>query len=240
MARWPSARLTRRSRWAAAGLMDTLFVQAGGVLERHLLSSPRSRRMMRRGRNSTTKGQPRGRIVDAVSISDRPEEVARRGRVGRSEGDWISGSRNSHIATLIERCSRFVKVVRVAGRQIGCTSAFPLHLCVPPRQAADVRDLHTERRAPSLRQAVSGQRHQRWVDVTYTHRIALMAGKAIRARVRWRASLHKCFERSVGKVIGSHLVSAVWWRSVDRPSRSQLEIASTYVSGVQLRNDTRV
>jgi IS30 family transposase len=94
----------------------TLFVQARGVLERHLLSSLRSRRMMRRAKTSTTKGQLRGQIVDAVSISDRPEEVTRRERVGHWEGDLISGSKNSHIATLVERRSRFVKLVRLAGK----------------------------------------------------------------------------------------------------------------------------
>jgi IS30 family transposase len=72
--------------------------------------------MMRRAKTSTTKGQLRGQIVDAVSISDRPEEVTRRERVGHWEGDLISGSKNSHIATLVERRSRFVKLVRLAGK----------------------------------------------------------------------------------------------------------------------------
>ena len=71
---------------------------------------------MRRGKTSTTDGQPRGQIVDAISIRERPPEVEDRAVPGHWEGDLISGSSNSHIATLVERRSRYVMLVRVAGK----------------------------------------------------------------------------------------------------------------------------
>jgi IS30 family transposase len=97
-------------------IYKSLFVQARGVLERELLRHLRSRRVMRCARNASTAGQQRGRIVDAVSIRERPAEVEDRAVPGHWEGDLLSGANNSHIATLVERYSRFTKLVRVKGK----------------------------------------------------------------------------------------------------------------------------
>jgi IS30 family transposase len=86
----------------------TLFVQARGALKRELLAHLRSRRMMRKSRHASTKGQPRGQIKEAVSIRERPPEAEDRAVPGHWEGDLLSGSRNTHVATLVERSSRFV------------------------------------------------------------------------------------------------------------------------------------
>ena len=94
----------------------SLFIQARGVLKRELIAHLRSRRMMRRAKNATTKGQPRGQIIDAVSIRERPAEVEDRAVPGHWEGDMISGSKNSHIATLVERHSRYVMLVKLEGK----------------------------------------------------------------------------------------------------------------------------
>ena len=94
----------------------SLFIQARGVLKKELIAHLRSRRMMRRSKHSTTKGQPRGQIIDAVSIRERPAEVDDRAVPGHWEGDLLSGARNSHIATLVERHSRFTLLVKVAGK----------------------------------------------------------------------------------------------------------------------------
>ena len=94
----------------------SLFIQARGVLKKELVSHLRSRRMMRRSKLSTTKGRPRGQIIDAISIKDRPAEVEGRAIPGHWEGDLLTGSRNSHIATLVERHSRYTVLVKVAGK----------------------------------------------------------------------------------------------------------------------------
>jgi IS30 family transposase len=97
-------------------IYKSLFIQARGVLKKELMQHLRSRRMMRRGKSSSTSGQPRGQIVDAVSIKDRPAEIEDRAIPGHWEGDLISGAKNSHIATLVERQSRFVMLVQVDGK----------------------------------------------------------------------------------------------------------------------------
>ena len=94
----------------------SLFIQARGVLKKELIRHLRSRRMMRRGKSSTTAGQSRGQIIDAISIRERPAEVEDRAMPGHWEGDLISGSKNSHIATVVERHSRYVMLVHVAGK----------------------------------------------------------------------------------------------------------------------------
>ena len=94
----------------------SLFIQARGVLKKELVSHLRSRRMMRRSKYATTDGQPRGRIVDGISIHDRPADVEDRAIPGHWEGDLITGSNNTHIATLVERHSRFTMLVKVAGK----------------------------------------------------------------------------------------------------------------------------
>lgn len=97
-------------------IYKSLFVQARGVLRRELISRLRTRRLMRRGKTSTTRGQPRGQIVDAISIRERPAEVEDRAIPGHWEGDLLAGGKNSHIATLVERQSRFVMLVQVPGK----------------------------------------------------------------------------------------------------------------------------
>lgn len=97
-------------------IYQSLFIQARGVLKKELVAHLRSRRMMRRSKLSTTKGKPRGRIIDAISIRERPADVEDRAVPGHWEGDLISGSRNSHIATLVERHSRFTISAKVTGK----------------------------------------------------------------------------------------------------------------------------
>lgn len=87
----------------------SLFTQVRGVLKKELLAHLRTRRIMRRGGTATMSGQTRGQIVDAVSLRDTPAEVGDRATPGHWEGDLLSGSRNSHIAALIERSSRFLR-----------------------------------------------------------------------------------------------------------------------------------
>lgn len=114
----------------------SLYMQARGVLKKELLAHLRTNRVMRRSKKASGAGQNRGAIVDAVSISERPAEVEDRAIKGHWEGDLISGSNNSHIATLVERHSRYVMLVKVAGKDttsvvsalIKCVKKLPVEL----------------------------------------------------------------------------------------------------------------
>ncbi|MBJ7593549.1 MAG: IS30 family transposase, partial [Candidatus Dormibacteraeota bacterium] len=94
----------------------SLFVQTRGVLKRELLAHLRTKRPVRRGRPASRHGQGRGGIIDAVSIRERPAEAEDRAVPGHWEGDLLAGSKNTHIATLVERRSRYVLLARVTGK----------------------------------------------------------------------------------------------------------------------------
>jgi IS30 family transposase len=94
----------------------SLFIQARGVLKQELIQHLRSKRRIRRSRHSSIHGHSQGRIVDAVSIRERPAEVEDRAIPGHWEGDLLRGARNSHVATLVERHSRFCMLVKVPGK----------------------------------------------------------------------------------------------------------------------------
>jgi transposase, IS30 family len=94
----------------------SLFIQARGALKQELVRHLRSRRRIRRSRRSSVHGHSQGRIVDAVSIRERPAEVEDRAIPGHWEGDLLRGARNSHVATLVERHSRFCMLVKVPGK----------------------------------------------------------------------------------------------------------------------------
>lgn len=116
----------------------SLYVQARGVLKQELLKHLRTRRVTRRSRASTRKGQGRGRIVDAMPISARPAEAEDRAVPGHWEGDLILGTGNtSAIGTLVERSTRFTILLHlpadhtaesVATAMIAAMSDLPAHL----------------------------------------------------------------------------------------------------------------
>lgn len=111
--RYPGSETMRISHEA---IYRSLFIQSRGVLKKELVAHLRTRRMMRRSKKSSTRGQPRGQIIDAVSISERPAHIEDRAVPGHWEGDLISGTKNTHVATLVERQSRFTMLVKVGGK----------------------------------------------------------------------------------------------------------------------------
>jgi len=94
----------------------SLFIQARGALKKELVQHLRRTRGMRRSRHYTQKTDVHGKIVNAVSISERPASVEDRAVPGHWEGDLMFGSQNSQIATLVERQTRYVMLVKVAGK----------------------------------------------------------------------------------------------------------------------------
>ena len=94
----------------------SLFIQARGALKRELLEHLRRTRGMRRSRSYTQKTAIHGQIADAVSISERPASVEDRAVPGHWEGDLVFGSSNSQIATLVERQTRYVMLVKLEGK----------------------------------------------------------------------------------------------------------------------------
>jgi IS30 family transposase len=94
----------------------SLYIQARGALKKELLDHLRRSRAMRRSRHHTQKTDNHGRIVDAISISERPATAEDRAIPGHREGDLLFGSHNSQIATLVERQTRYVMLVKVAGK----------------------------------------------------------------------------------------------------------------------------
>ena len=94
----------------------SLFVQARGVLKKELLCHLRSKRTIRRSRRTAPNGDRRGQIKDIVSIRERPVAVEDRAVPGHWEGDLLTGSKNSYIATLVERHTRYVTLAKVANK----------------------------------------------------------------------------------------------------------------------------
>jgi IS30 family transposase len=94
----------------------SLFVQARGVLKKELLGHLRSKRTIRRSKQAGLNGDSRGQIKDIVSISQRPAAVEDRAVPGHWEGDLLAGSKNSYIATLVERHTRYVMLAKVANK----------------------------------------------------------------------------------------------------------------------------
>jgi IS30 family transposase len=91
-------------------IYKSLFIQARNVLKKELLGHLRRGRFMRRPR---TQAPTQPTIVDGVSIHQRPAEIEDRAIPGHWEGDLLMGGTSSQIATLVERHSRYVMLVKV-------------------------------------------------------------------------------------------------------------------------------
>lgn len=112
----------------------SLFVQSRGVLKQALVQHLRRRRVVRRARGASGHGQGRGQIVDAVSIRERPPTIEDRAVPGHWEGDLLAGGAQSFVATLVERQSRYLLLVRVPGKDTASVvRALSRHVRTLPR-----------------------------------------------------------------------------------------------------------
>jgi IS30 family transposase len=105
-----------RMRVSHETIYRSLFIQARGVLKKELIDHLRTKRRMRRSKHCRIYKDSRGRIADAISIKERPAEVEDRAVPGHWEGDLLSGSKNSHMVTLVERHSRFAMLIKVPSK----------------------------------------------------------------------------------------------------------------------------
>ncbi|MBT8250482.1 MAG: IS30 family transposase [Acidimicrobiia bacterium] len=94
----------------------SLFVQARGVLKKELQLYLRTHRAIRRSKNASLKRDGTGQIKNMISIRERPASVEDRAVPGHWEGDLLGGSKNSYIATLVERHTRYVMLAKVKNK----------------------------------------------------------------------------------------------------------------------------
>ena len=87
-------------------------VKLGGVLKKELGARLRSRHRMRHAQNTSRARQPRGRIIDGLSIRDHPADVEDPATPDHWEGDLITGSQNTH-------------------KGVSISLSYPLHIVFP-------------------------------------------------------------------------------------------------------------
>lgn len=126
--KWSPEQISRESKIAHLGdvsmqisheaIYRTLFIQSRGALKKELQSELRQGRKYRKcSKKNPEVTDGRGQIVGAISIRERPAEVEDRALPGHWEGDLIAGTNNSYIATLVERATRFVVLVKVDSKR---------------------------------------------------------------------------------------------------------------------------
>jgi IS30 family transposase len=112
----------------------SLFIQTRGVLKKELMVHLRTARQMRRAKGGTRKSGL-GQIIDTVSIRERPTEAEDRAVPGHWEGDLFSRANNTHIATLVERHTRFVMLLKVPSKETATVvAALAKHVRKLPQQ----------------------------------------------------------------------------------------------------------
>jgi len=103
----------RSQRVSHETIYRTLYIQTRGALKQELLSHLRRKRAMRRSRHYTQKTPDHGQLRNMVPISQRPPGAEDRALPGHWEGDLLCGTTRSQIATLVERKTRYLMLVKV-------------------------------------------------------------------------------------------------------------------------------
>ena len=107
-----SSQPTKTCRYLTEPMSDPVFIQTRSVLKEELSAQLRTARRMRHPKSHNAKsGQ--GHILDMVSIRERPAEIEDRAVPGHWEGDLLTGANDTHIATLVERNTRFTMLIKI-------------------------------------------------------------------------------------------------------------------------------
>ena len=98
-------------------IYKSIYVRAKGVIHHAYSQYLRRNRPMRHSRHHRRSGDRSfTKIVSGVSIHERSKNIENRKSLGHWEGDLVSGSNNTHIATLVDRKSRFTIILKLAGK----------------------------------------------------------------------------------------------------------------------------
>lgn len=106
------------SMWISAEtIYKTLYFRTRSALHHTLVKHLRRSHSLRHSKQHSRKGE-RGtiNIVNGISIRERPQQVEKRSTLGHWEGDLVSGSNNTHIATLVDRKSRYTIILKLNGK----------------------------------------------------------------------------------------------------------------------------
>jgi transposase, IS30 family len=115
-------------------IYQALYVQGKGSLRAEIGTAVRCGRARRRAPRSRA-AESRGKIPGMISISDRPAEAGDRAVPGPWEGDLIiGGGKQSAVATLAERTTRFCMIIALPeGRTAGqVADALAAHMTTLP------------------------------------------------------------------------------------------------------------
>ncbi len=98
-------------------IYKSLYVRSKAIIHHSFTEYLRRKRPMRHSRFHARSGD-RGfiNIINGVSIHERSKNIENRKSLGHWEGDLVSGSGNTHIATLVDRKSRFTIILKLAGK----------------------------------------------------------------------------------------------------------------------------
>jgi len=98
-------------------IYKSIYVRSKGVIHHSFTKHLRRSRPMRHSRYHSRSGDRSfTSIVNGVSIHERSKNIENRKSLGHWEGDLVSGSQNTHIATLVDRKSRYTIILKLKGK----------------------------------------------------------------------------------------------------------------------------
>lgn len=116
---WIRKRIPRRASMqiSAETIYKTIYYRNRSAINHLMAKHLRRRHSLRQSKKHSRKGE-RGtiNIVAGVSVHERPKSVENRRTLGHWEGDLVTGSKNTHIATLVDRKSRYTMILKLKGK----------------------------------------------------------------------------------------------------------------------------